>query len=92
MAEVRRSLPATLAELKAIVEVFAESLEEEEVTNATRGIMKRARACRAVGGAAFEYKLKKNPEVFGGNRGGIMKCPIISYRKLVRDPENICIG
>ena len=54
MAEVRRSLPATLAELKAIVEVFAESLEEEEVTNATRGIMKRARACRAVGGAAFE--------------------------------------
>lgn len=59
MAEVRRNPPNTLVELKNIVEGFAESLEEEEVTKAARGIMKRARACRAVGGAAFEYKLDK---------------------------------
>ena len=57
MAELRRSLPATLTELKATVAVFA--VEEEEVTRVARHIMKRARACRAEEGSDFEYKLKK---------------------------------
>ena len=77
LAEVRRSLSITPAELKAIVEDFSKSIEEEEVNKAARVIMKRASACRAVGGSAFWYKLEKNPKVFGGNEGVIVKRPIV---------------
>ena len=38
---------------------LGKSQDEEKVIKAARGIMKRARACRAVGGTTFEYKLDK---------------------------------
>ena len=59
MEEVRKSRPATLNELKAVVEAFAESVDQEEVERAAKSTWKRARACRAVDGASFEGSLEK---------------------------------
>ena len=44
MEEVRKSRPSTLNELKAVVEVFAESIDQEEVKRSARSTWKRARA------------------------------------------------
>ena len=52
MEEVRKSRPSTLNELKAVVEAFAESVDQEEVKRS-------ARACKAVAGASFEGSLEK---------------------------------
>ena len=51
MAELRKVKPSDLEDLKQIVEGFSESLEEDKV-------MKRAKACKAADGGAFEYRLK----------------------------------
>ena len=51
MEEVRKSRPSTLTELKAVVKVFVESVEPEEVKGSARSTWNRARACRAVTGA-----------------------------------------
>ena len=59
MQEVRKSKPSTLAELKTTVESFAESLDQEEVVKSARHLRQRARACRHVGGATFEARLKR---------------------------------
>ena len=59
MEEVRRSRPATLDQLKAVVEAFAESVDQEEVEKSARSTRKRAQACKAVGGTSFEGSLKK---------------------------------
>ena len=55
----RKSKPSTLAELKTTVESFAESLDQEEVVKSARHLRQRARACRHVGGATFEARLKR---------------------------------
>ena len=60
MEEVRKSKQSTLNELKAVVEAFAESVDQEEVKRSARSTWKRARACKAVAGASFEGSLEKN--------------------------------
>ena len=53
MEEVRKSKPSTLNELKAVVEAFAESVDQE-------GLKRSARStCKAVTGASFEGSLEK---------------------------------
>ena len=59
MEEVRKSRPSILNELKAVVEAFAESVDQEEVKRSARSIWKCARACKAVAGASFEGSLEK---------------------------------
>ena len=56
---MRKSRPSTLTVLKAVVDVFAESLDPEEVRRSARSNLNCARACRAVAGASFEGSLKK---------------------------------
>ena len=45
--------------MKAVVEAFAESVDQEEVKRSARSTWKRARACKAVAGASFEGSLEK---------------------------------
>ena len=45
--------------MKAVVEAFAESVDQEEAKRSARSTWKRARACKAVAGASFEGSLKK---------------------------------
>ena len=59
MEEVRKSKLSTLNELKAVVEAFAESVDQEEVKRSARSTWNRARACKAVAGASFEGSLEK---------------------------------
>ena len=59
MEEVRKSKHSTLNELKAVVEAFAESVDQEEVKRSARSTWNRARACKAVAGASFEGSLEK---------------------------------
>ena len=59
MEEVRKSRPSTLNELKAVVEAFAESVDQEEVKRTARSTWKRARACKTVAGASFKGSLEK---------------------------------
>ena len=59
MEEVRKSRPFTLAELKAVGEAFAESVDPEEVKRSAKSIWNRARACKAVAGTSFEGSLPK---------------------------------
>ena len=59
MQEVRKSKPSTFAEFKTTVESFTESLNQEEVVKSARHLRQRARACRHVGGATFEARLKR---------------------------------
>ena len=59
LAELRRSPPSSLDELKDIVENYVDSLQEQEVIKATRNMMKRAKACREAVRGPFEFKLKK---------------------------------
>ena len=59
MEEVRRSRPSGLIKLKAVVEVFAESVDPVEVKKSAKSTWNRARACRAVAGTSFKGSLKK---------------------------------
>ena len=59
MEEVRKSRPSTLNELKAVVDAFAESVNQGMVKRSARSTWKRARACKAVAGASFEGSLEK---------------------------------
>ena len=59
MEEVKKSRPSTLAELKAVGEAFAESVDPEEVKRSAKSTWNRARACRVVAGASFKGSLKK---------------------------------
>ena len=45
MEKVRKSRPSTLTELKAVVEVFAGSVDPEEVKRSARSVWNRTRAC-----------------------------------------------
>lgn len=54
MAELRRSPPATLDDLKVTVEAYANSLDEEEVRRAVRHVRTRAHECLRKRGGAFE--------------------------------------
>ena len=58
-SSLRKSRPSILNELKAVVEACTESVDQEEVKRSARSTRKRARACKAVSGASFEYSLKK---------------------------------
>ena len=53
-----RRPPHTLAELKETVEVFAESLDEDEVIDAVRHVRTRAHACMRHRGGRFEGTLQ----------------------------------
>ena len=46
----------TLVELKETIESFAQSMDEEKVKQAVRGIRRRARACLERNSTAFEEK------------------------------------
>ena len=59
MQEVRSHPPATLEELKEVVDGFAESLEPEEVVKAARDHVVRARCCLTQRGGAFESRLQQ---------------------------------
>ena len=56
---VRKSRPSTLNKLKAVVEAFAESVDQGEVKRSAKSTWKRARACKAVASASFEGSLEK---------------------------------
>ena len=51
--------PASLEELKEVVNNFCESLDPDEVRKAVRHIRRRAQACFEAEGGHFEHKLKK---------------------------------
>ena len=57
--EIRRVKPASLEELKEVVNNFCESLDPDEVRKAVRHIRRRAQACFEAEGGHFEHKLKK---------------------------------
>ena len=57
--EEEQALHPQCNELKAVVEAFAESVDQEEVKRSARSTWKRARACKAVTGASFEGSLEK---------------------------------
>ena len=59
LQEIRRVKPATLEELKEIVDDFCESLDPEEIRRAVANVRKRAAACIECGGGHFEHLLKK---------------------------------
>ena len=59
MEEERKSRPSTLTELKAMVEAFAESVDQGEVKRSARSTWKRVWAFKAVAGASFEGSLEK---------------------------------
>ena len=46
----------TLVELKETIESFAQSMDEEEVKQAVRGIRRQARACLERNSTAFEER------------------------------------
>ena len=81
MEEVRKSKPSTLNELKAVVEAFAESVDQEEVKRSARSTWKRARACKAVAGASFEGSLEKILRVWNSKKS---KCPIKSVLEMTQ--------
>ena len=56
---VRNSRLSTLNELKAVVEAFAESVDQGEVKRSARSTWKRARVCKAVASASFEGSHEK---------------------------------
>ena len=56
---MRKSRPSTLNELKAVVEAFAESVDQGEVKRSARSTWKRARVCKAVASASFEGSHEK---------------------------------
>ena len=60
LAELRRSPPASIEELKHTVTEFANSLTPEEIKKAVGDIIPRAEACIMSNGGAFEYRLKKH--------------------------------
>lgn len=60
LAELRRSPPASIEELKQTVTEFANSLTPEEIKKAVGDIIPRAEACIMSNGGAFEYRLKKH--------------------------------
>ena len=51
--------PASLEELKEVVNDFCESLDPDEVRKAVRQIRRRAQACFEADGGHFEHNLKK---------------------------------
>ena len=51
--------PASLEELKEVVNDFCESLDPDEVRKAVRHIRRRAQACFEADGGHFEHNLKK---------------------------------
>ena len=54
---VQKKTPnTTLVELKETIESFAQSMDEEEVKQAVRGIRRRARACPERNSTAFEER------------------------------------
>ena len=59
LQEIRRVKPATLEELKEIVDDFCESLDPEEIRRAVANVRKRAAACNECGGGHFEHLLKR---------------------------------
>ena len=59
LAELRRSPPGSIEELKETVNSFAASLTPAEVKKAVCNILPRAEACIQANGASFEHKLKK---------------------------------
>ena len=59
LQEIRRVKPASLEELKEVVNNFCESLDPDEVRKAVRHIRRRAQACFEAEGGHFEHKLKK---------------------------------
>ena len=59
LQEIRRVKPATLEELKEIVDDFCESLDPEEIRRAVANVRKRAAACIECGGGHFEHLLKR---------------------------------
>ena len=58
-AEVMRTMPVTLDELKEQVETFTETLLGDVVEKSVMNINKRIRFCAEEKGAHFEHKLKK---------------------------------
>ena len=67
MAAVRKGLPATLDELKLIVEVYANSLTPEMINKSVNHIFVRAKACLEQNGASFERHLKKKKGSMDGD-------------------------
>ena len=59
LQEIRRVKPASLEELKEVVNDFCESLDPDEVRKAVRHIRRRAQACFEADGGHFEHNLKK---------------------------------
>ena len=59
LQEIRKVKPASLEELKLVVNNFCESLDPDEVRRAVRHIRRRAEACIQAEGGHFEHKLKK---------------------------------
>ena len=68
MADLRKTPPTSLRDLKATVEALAESIEEEEVSRAVRHLRCRAKACVHLQRAPFEYQLAKLRKQFGGTK------------------------
>ena len=57
MTELKRRPPnTTLVKLKETIESFAQSMDEEVVKQAVRGIRRRARACLERNSTAFEER------------------------------------
>ena len=59
LAELRRSPPSSLYELKLTAGGFVESLNQEEIRRTVRHLRSRARVYRDLEGAAFEGKMKR---------------------------------
>ena len=59
LIQVRRQKPATIAELRAIVEDVAATAPEEMIRDAVENIKKRCEACQMAEGGHFESFLKK---------------------------------
>lgn len=59
MADLRKTPPASLRDLKTTVEALADSMEEEEVSRAVQHLRCRAKACAHLSGAPFEAQLAK---------------------------------
>ena len=78
---VRKSRPSTLNELKAVVEAFAESVDQGEVKRSARSTWKCARACKAVTSASFESSLEK---ILRGLKQKISKCPIKLFLEITQ--------
>ena len=57
MAEVWRQKPATIEELKTVVEDMAANLSGEIISSVMDNFCKRCKACLEADGGAFEYFL-----------------------------------